>query len=240
MKKISMVLISLLSVILFSGCGKVNMGSNTTVNSDGSGQFIFKVVYDSVTASLLENQSILNADGQQLPKGEQVRKYMQGKDYAEDYIISFKDLKSLNEKFNSNEDIKVSIKENKGFFHNTYTYEMKFLQGFAGSDVNTSAGNNDSIPVSNKKEINDFISEVPFINSVTLPGKILSTNAINRDGNTIEWTYSLGQLTPDVAMTATYTMDNRVNYIITYVTSICVGIGLLFFAFIKIRRRLIK
>lgn len=237
MKWLMSTIIWLLMIIAFAGCGKINMGSNTTINQNGSGKFVFKVIYDSAIASLLKNESVLNADGDVLPKGEIVRKYMENGNYVEDYAIDFSSLQDLNKKFSTNKSMKVSIKEERGFLHSTYTYEMRFPNGFIGTDIKASSTSGENISTAEKKTAIDYTSSIPFINQVTLPGKLIKTNAIEGKGNNLVWTYSLGQLTPDVKMIATYTLNNRANLIMLYVIGAASAIGALVSLFIIIRRQ---
>ncbi len=39
MKKILLIMISFMAIILLSGCGKLEMGSDTSINTDGSEYF---------------------------------------------------------------------------------------------------------------------------------------------------------------------------------------------------------
>ena len=185
--------------------------------------------------------TILNADSDVIPKGEQARKYMQGEDYAEDYVVDFKDLQSLNKKFSANKDMKVSVKEQKGFIHNTYTYEMSFPNGLNGTDEKTNIAKKEAVSEkTDTKAVNDFINSVPFVNEATLPGTLLSTNAIERRGNNLVWTYSLGQLTSGEVMKATYTLDNRTNILMLYASgSIAVIVALVGLTIMVRRRRVI-
>ena len=234
MKKIMLIITCLIIIMVMPGCADTDLSSNTVIKNDGSGKIVFKIEYDGIVASILDGKSIMDEANIKQSKDQQIRKYMQGSNYVEDYSMNFKNLKDFNQKFGSNKDIKVSIKEQKGFLHNKYTYEMKFLNNF--TTVNASASSQSSSS-DEKNAVNKYASSVPFKNEVTLPGKILATNAIETKGNNFIWNYSLGQLSPNNAMTATYMTNNTNNIIIMYVLISIVGIALIYSLIIFLRKR---
>lgn len=131
--------------------------------------------------------------------------------------MNFKNLSELNRNYTKDSNFVVNVKQNNGLIHNTYTYEMRFPKGFNASSVKADAKqHNESIAASNTndKDLNVFIDKIPFENDVTLPGKIISSNAIKSNGNKLTWNYYLSQITPDTVMTATYTLDNKQNEIV--------------------------
>lgn len=210
MKKILLIMISFMAIILLSGCGKLEMGSDTSINTDGSGYFSMKLIYDNIIAQNLKDGVL---------KEENVRKYRENKDYIEEYKVEFKNVSELNKKLsNRSQDYKVTITENKGILNNKYTYEMRFLNYYDATSIANSLNIKTEMTVSttNNDRVNSFLDEVAYTNTVTLPGKIITSNASERSGNTLRWSYYLGQISPETVMTATYTMENTTGIRIIY------------------------
>lgn len=242
MKKIKNICICLSILILLTGCGKLDMKSYTQVNDKGNGEFSFKVIYDNSIAERIQGTILENRKG--LTKEEAVRKYMNEDKNVEEYKVQFKSLSELNKKLGTpEEDVQVTIKENKSLTKTLYTYEMKFNKLLNSATLSEKLLKSETVATTSNYEktaIDDFIKKAVFTNAVNLPGKIVSNNAVENQGNTLIWSYYLGQITPDTIMTATYEIENKTNKSILAVIGVIGAVSLIVLIIRKIMNKRIS
>jgi len=240
MQRVKALLVGLTIILLLSGCGKLGVTSSTNISEKGAGVFSFKVSYDDFISKNIKG-SILK-DNKNATAGERIRKYADEQGYVEEYKINFNSLDDLNKKLVKNENgFQVNVIKKTGLFKDTYTYEMKILKAFTPAVIKSRflENNNDEqfITTYSNNIIDEFLSKVEYTNKVILPGKIISTNAVESNGNSLVWTYYLGQINSETSMTATYIIDKNSNIVLTVVVGLILVILIIAYV-IRYRRRI--
>lgn len=59
---------------------------------------------------------------------------------------------------------------------------------------------------------------------VSVPGKIIKTNAVEVDGNTVAWNCTLGQISKDTEMNVNFQVINEKNIILFFIFTITMTI----------------
>lgn len=184
-KKVFLILFIL--CFFLTGCGKVDLNTSTNINKDGSAEVNIKLLYDEVTANTLGNDLIKKYIK---VNDLEVKKYLKDNLNIEEVIFKVDNIKKINEESKLAEFLNYNFTIKYGLFKNIYNMNIKF--------------NDDVLDYSND-EFSPYIKNIPYTNTLAVPGKIENTNAIsNINENTVEWTYKLGQLGNDTIMSIQY------------------------------------
>lgn len=214
----------------------MNIGAQTKIDEKGVGDFVLKLSTTGIySQALQQGQTSSNTPttedslfSKDLAKNTTAKEYADGDKQIREWTMHFNNLQEFNDHFKTAKagEFKVNIAENKSFFKNTYVYTMnlpdKFTAEELSKDVNKNENSNQNAIVS-EKDVVDFLStSISVSNSLTVPGKVIKTNATKTEGNILSWGYTLSQIKKGDTMTATYEITNTQNIALA-----CVGGGVI-------------
>jgi hypothetical protein len=248
MKSISNKIIAslILCFCMFSlyGCGKADLGMTSKINENGSGEIVIIAALSGVfaqqaaTATTEEStNAMLNAFNL---KGKNIKTETTEANGIKTTKITFvfNNLDELNNVFKDvkDTDFKINVEKKVSLFKTQYVYTIKLPANF-NVDAMMKELEKDPSVASNqlidKNTIASFIgSAITVKNTLTIPGKLITSNATKTEQNTLTWDYAFSQLRTNEAFTATYEVANKVNISIAAAGAVLVfGIG--FFALIR-------
>ena len=207
--------ISLMALIslcfIFAGCGSLKLGANTTLNSDGSGNFVMRQVSEGVYSEIVNPEPNSDFFGG-IYKNSSKRVYNEGDKTIHEIKVPFKSIKELNKLFEdaTSSNIKIVVDIDRGLFINKYSYRlylpdilkidesMKYIKKSGQYDMITDEG-------LTEEDTKKFIgSSITFESSLTVPGKILENNATTINKNTANWSATLAQINPSKPLELNY------------------------------------
>lgn len=221
-------------ILSLYGCGKAELGMNTNINENESGEIkftatltgIFAQQSDSLTGSEDSSQGILSAFNLE-DKNVTTETKEENGIKTTTVTYPFKNLDELNSLLKSSEgnEFYMNIEKKESFFKTQYIYTMKLPSNFNMDAMMSEIKNNQSegdTPLIEENTISSFIgSSISVKNNLTTPGKLISSNATKTEQNTLTWEYTLLQLKTGETFTATYKVANKTNI------AVAVGGGIL-------------
>jgi hypothetical protein len=227
---------------LFAGCGSLKLGANTTINSDGSGNFVMRQVSEGVYLEIVNPESNSDFFGG-IYKNSSKRVYNEGEKTIHEIKVPFKSIKELNKLFEdaTSSNIKILVNIERGLFTNKYNYRlhlpdilaidesMKYIKESGQYDMITEKGLTD-------EDTKKFIgSSITFESSLTVPGKILENNATTINKDTANWSAPLSEINPKQPLELNY--ETPSNLLVMLVAGGIIILALVGIVILVIRKR---
>lgn len=217
MKKIKSALILFLTFFLVS-CGSANIYTETIINKDNISNMKVILTYDSLIKTQLGNNIIKDMINPNL----EVNSSYNNKNnmYAEEISLSKEDINKLLLDSKLKDYLLVEKHKSTSLFKDIYTFDIKFL-----SDLSSIVDSN----------LASYLKFIPFTNRIVVSGKVLSSNSNNVvNENTLEWSYTLDQISTNTNLKFQYEEYNTFR-IILFVLTLAILILIIIF-FIKKNR----
>lgn len=217
MKKIKSSLILFLTFFLVS-CGSANIYTETIINKDNISNMKVILTYDSLIKTQLGNNIIKDMINPNL----EVNSSYNNKNnmYAEEISLSKEDINKLLLDSKLKDYLLVEKHKSTSLFKDIYTFDIKFL-----SDLSSIVDSN----------LASYLKFIPFTNRIVVSGKVLSSNSNNVvNENTLEWSYTLDQISTNTNLKFQYEEYNTFR-IILFVLTLAILILIIIF-FIKKNR----
>lgn len=217
MKKIKSSLILFLTFFLVS-CGSANIYTETIINKDNISNMKVILTYDSLIKTQLGNNIIKDMINPNL----EVNSSYNNKNnmYAEEISLSKEDINKLLLDSKLKDYLLVEKHKSTSLFKDIYTFDIKFL-----SDLSSIVDSN----------LASYLKFIPFTNRIVVSGKVLSSNSNNViNENTLEWSYTLDQISTNTNLKFQYEEYNTFR-IILFVLALSILILIIIF-FIKKNR----
>lgn len=190
MRKVYFGIMIILSIGLIS-CGKLSIGTKTDIKKDGKATFTLQAIYDDTAKNVINDEFIakkLEMDN------IDINKYRNGDMNVEEISISEKGLEGLATNENIQKLFNYKVIRKDYFYKSIYTIEMSISKELF--NVKNSY---------NSKDDKDYINNIPFSNTVSFPGKFISSNASENIGlNEVKWRYKVGEINDSTVMNLTY------------------------------------
>ena len=202
-------------ILSLYGCGNAQLGINTKINENESGEIrftstltgIFAQQSDILTGSEDNSEGIISAFNLQDKNVTTETKDENGiKTTTVTYPFTYLDEVNSLLKTSGDNEFYLNIEKKKSFFKTQYIYTMKLPSNF-NMDIMMSEIKNslsgESASLIDDTTISDFTgSSVSVMNTLTVPGRLVSSNATKTEQNTLTWEYTLAQLKSDETFTA--------------------------------------
>lgn len=214
-KKSFLATITFAIMFIMVGCTTVDIGTQSTVTKDGLITTKLVLSYGGTLASQAKPSLISKVTNKDI----EVQKYFKDDKYFEEVTGEAINLKEyVDTPYSFNDLLLYSYNKEKGFLKDTYNITMKF---------NPSVLTNESIV--------DGLQYINYANEITLPGKIVSTNAIEQNENTAKWSMKMDQVSETTSMIVAYSM---INYTKIVLSAVVVGIiiGVVVYMFMRKRK----
>lgn len=242
-----LILIIITSLILI-GCGDIKVSTDTSININGTSNTRIKVYYDDVIGKLVNNDlmsKIINKveDGisDKVDFGE-IIKSKEGNFNIEEVNVSTNKVK-IDEISNLSSDY-FSIIEDKenGIFLDKYKITLKLnesaidiISDYINSNINNNLGLDFGSLVN--KNIGILIGDVPIDVSISMPVKIIDTNADEIINNkTINYSYTVNDLNESNSIIVGFKAPNIQNIAIALAIIILIILTIIFY-YIKDKRK---
>jgi len=223
-KKILAALCVVACILSLSGCGKVDLGVNTKIDEKGAGEIVFTTVLSGIFAQQSEaavdseagNTGMLEGIDPDNPNITTETKEENGIKTITS-TFKFNNLDELNGlvKDTENEGFVLNVEKKSSFFKTQYIYTFKLPSEFSMDSLMNQLKSDENLtsnPMFDTNTISSFIgSAITFKNTITVPGKIISSNAAKSEQNTLTWEYTLSQIKSGDTYTVTYEITNTTN-----------------------------
>lgn len=247
-KKYILILILIITTsLILIGCGDIKVSTDTSININGTSDTKIKVYYDDVIGKLVNNDlmsKIINKveDGisDKVDFGE-IIKSKEGNFNIEEVNVSTNKVK-IDEISNLSSDY-FSIIEDKenGIFLDKYKITLKLnesaidiISDYINSNINNNLGLDFGSLVN--KNIGVLIGDIPIDVSISMPIKIIDTNADEIINNkTINYSYTINDLNESNSIIIGFKAPNLKNILI-YLAIIILIILTSIFYYIKKRK----
>ncbi|WP_297993250.1 hypothetical protein [uncultured Clostridium sp.] len=247
-KKYILILILIITTsLILIGCGDIKVSTDTSININGTSNTRIKVYYDDVIGKLVNNDlmsKIINKveDGisDKVDFGE-IIKSKEGNFNIEEVNVSTNKVK-IDEISNLSSDY-FSIIEDKenGIFLDKYKITLKLnesaidiISDYINSNINNNLGLDFGSLVN--KNIGVLIGDIPIDVSISMPIKIIDTNADEIINNkTINYSYTVNDLNESNSIIIGFKAPNLKNILI-YLAIIILIILTSIFYYIKKRK----
>lgn len=247
-KKYILILILIITTsLILIGCGDIKVNTDTSININGTSDTKIKVYYDDVIGKLVNNDlmsKIINKveDGisDKVDFGE-IIKSKEGNFNIEEVNVSTNKVK-IDEISNLSSDY-FSIIEDKenGIFLDKYKITLKLnesaidiISDYINSNINNNLGLDFGSLVN--KNIGVLIGDIPIDVSISMPIKIIDTNADEIINNkTINYSYTVNDLNESNSIIIGFKAPNLKNILI-YLAIIILIILTSIFYYIKKRK----
>lgn len=247
-KKYILILILIITTsLILIGCGDIKVSTDTSININGTSDTKIKVYYDDVIGKLVNNDlmsKIINKveDGisDKVDFGE-IIKSKEGNFNIEEVNVSTNKVK-IDEISNLSSDY-FSIIEDKenGIFVDKYKITLKLnesaidiISDYINSNINNNLGLDFGSLVN--KNIGVLIGDIPIDVSISMPIKIIDTNADEIINNkTINYSYTVNDLNESNSIIIGFKAPNLKNILI-YLAIIILIILTSIFYYIKKRK----
>ena len=224
-KYISIMIIVFSIITLFTGCGKVELSSDVTVNIDGSANVLVKVYYDDEIGKLIDNDLLSRV---LVDNKEDINKYKSGEFNIEEVNITTDKIDIAKVKNIENEYLNINVNKDKGIFLDLYNIDIKLNKNMIEvikDNIQTNINNNISNftglnlgqyisgPISTN--ITNYIKDIPYKLTISLPVSIVDSNATAKINNkSVSWSYNLGDLNENTELKLSFKAPNIINIII--------------------------
>lgn len=200
------------------GCGSLKIQSNTSINEDGSGEFVVRQVAQGAYKQIINKDGKEDFFGTEYKNGKLNAKEEKDK-IVHEIKVPFKSIAELNGIFKTatQSNIKIILSEDKGIFKNKYSYKLDLPDIFTADEVMKAVeeyaqsgmfGQQQFSP----EETREFIGKsITFENSLKVPGKILASNATTVNGNIATWSAPLAKINPKGHLKLTYEVTNKLG-----------------------------
>lgn len=247
-KKYILILILIITTsLILIGCGDIKVSTDTSININGTSNTRIKVYYDDVIGKLVNNDlmsKIINkvedAISDKVDFGE-IIKSKEGNFNIEEVNVSTNKVK-IDEISNLSSDY-FSIIEDKenGIFLDKYKITLKLnesaidiISDYINSNINNNLGLDFGSLVN--KNIGVLIGDIPIDVSISMPIKIIDTNADEIINNkTINYSYTVNDLNESNSIIIGFKAPNLKNILI-YLAIIILIILTSIFYYIKKRK----
>lgn len=242
-----LILIIITSLILI-GCGDIKVSTDTSININGTSDTKIKVYYDDVIGKLVNNDlmsKIINKveDGisDKVDFGE-IIKSKEGNFNIEEVNVSTNKVK-IDEISNLSSDYFSIIEdEENGIFLDKYKITLKLnesaidiISDYINSNINNNLGLDFGSLVN--KNIGILIGDVPIDVSISMPVKIIDTNADEIINNkTINYSYTVNDLNESNSIIVGFKAPNIQNIAIALAIIILIILTIIFY-YIKDKRK---
>lgn len=190
MRKVTFGIMLILAIGLIS-CGKLNVSTNTNIKKNGEATFTLKAIYDNGAKSVINDEIIAKKLGMD---NIDINKYTSGDMNVEEITIKAKGIEGLASNENIQKILKYKVVRKDYFYKSIYSIQMNV--------------NNEIFKIKNvynTKEDLEYINNIPFSNSMSFPGKLISTNADENIGpNEVKWRYKVSDINENTSMNITY------------------------------------
>ena len=201
MKKIRILLILFLTLFLVS-CGSANIYTETIINKDNISNMKIILTYDSLIKTQLGNNIIKDMINPNLEVNSSYDN--QNNMYIEEVNFSKDDINKLLLDSKLKDYLLFEKHKSTSLFKDIYTFDIKFL-----SDLSSIVDNN----------LANYLKFIPFTNRVIVSGKVLSSNSNNVvNENTLEWSYTLDQISNNTNLKFQYEEYNIFRIILFALT----------------------
>lgn len=248
-KKYILILILIITTsLILIGCGDIKVSTDTSININGTSNTRIKVYYDDVIGKLVNNDlmsKIINKveDGisDKVDFGE-IIKSKEGNFNIEEVNVSTNKVK-IDEISNLSSDY-FSIIEDKenGIFLDKYKITLKLnesaidiISDYINSNINNNLGLDFGSLVN--KNIGVLIGDIPIDVSISMPIKIIDTNADEIINNkTINYSYTVNDLNESNSIIVGFKAPNIQNIAIALAIIILIILTIIFY-YIKDKRK---
>jgi len=211
-------------IFSLSGCGKIDLGVNTKIDEKGAGEIKMITQLSGIFAQQSDNIADSESNETGLMKGldldnPNIKTETKEENGVKTITMTYK-FRNLDEfnilsKNTEDSDFVMNVNKKASFFKTQCIYTLKLPSEFSmDSMINQleSDENLTSNAMFDTSTITNFIgSAITFKNTLTVPGKIISSNAVKTEQNTLTWEYTLEQLKSGDTYTATYEVTNTAN-----------------------------
>ncbi|MCX8010741.1 MAG: hypothetical protein N3A61_06280 [Ignavibacteria bacterium] len=213
------IITSLIPFLLLIGC--INYEQTTRLKSDGSGEM--EIHYWTE----LKNLQMIAKDSYVSFEEDTVRKNLR----ADNVLI--RELKIWNSLEDSTKHVFVKLEfsdimnlNSTIFFENS---DIEFKESVPGQKIYKQKMI--AFPLGSTS-LEKYTATYNFY----FPGEIITDNAFNKDGNFLQWSYKLSDMTKERTMTATIKIKEEKSYL-NYLLYAIIGLGLIFVIYFLIRRK---
>lgn len=249
-KKYILILILIITTsLILIGCGDIKVSTDTSININGTSNTRIKVYYDDVIGKLVNNDlmsKIINKveDGisDKVDFGE-IIKSKEGNFNIEEVNVSTNKVK-IDEISNLSSDY-FSIIEDKenGIFLDKYKITLKLnesaidiISDYINSNINNNLGLDFGSLVN--KNIGVLIGDIPIDVSISMPIKIIDTNADEIINNkTINYSYTVNDLNESNSIIIGFKAPNLKNILIYLAIIILIILTSIFYYIKKKKKR---
>lgn len=245
-KQIIFLFVTLSMVFVLVGCGTVKISTDTIVSINGTSNTSFKIYYDDSINKIVNNDllsRVINEFKKDLPTNihfGEINKSRDGELNVEEVIVTTDKMKINELKEMDTDDINVEVDKSNGLFSDIYKVNitlndsvMNVISNYINTNINDYVGLNLGSIIGNN--IANVIGEIPLDLSITMPVKIVDTNANEIvSEKTIKYSYKISDLNEGNNITLSFKVPSIRNIIIISLLVILIVIILIVFI---IRRR---
>lgn len=249
LKRYMLVLFLIMSMaFILIGCGEMKISSDTSIDIDGTSDTKIRVYYDDNINKLVDNDllskvitEVEDEISDRIHFGE-ITKSKEGDLNIEEINISTDKAKNNEVSNLSNNYISIIEDENKGVFANKYKVTVKInesvidiISDYINSNINNNIGLNLGSLVS--KNISNLIGNVPVDLSISMPVKIVETNANEIINNkTIKYSYNINDLNENNSIIIGFKVPNIQNIGIALIIVVLIIVAITIY-YIKRRKK---
>ena len=193
-------MLAMLALVVRGCVGELRIDSQTTIdNSSGGGQLTLRVTGTGLVNQVLKDGNLDPYISEDAVAEMSVQRYIEN-DQAVLKIggefSSLDDLNALHRQSFSSLGIVPTIArvQRRGFLRTVTSYEILFEQPDEASGDSVSSAS---------EETERMTPDVILTYSLSVPGKVVSTNAVVRDGKVLTWTLSAGQMASNSVLSVT-------------------------------------
>ena len=194
-----------LLVFVMTGCaGQMQIDTKTTIKTAaGAGALTLKVSGTGLVGEALRNGNLDQYIAGANTAGMSVRRYIEGEQAVLEVGGTFSSVDELNalqkEAFAPLGIVpSFTRSQRNSFFSSSTSYQVSF-----DSPSETPDANIESSSQSSQSASANLTPDIILRYDLTVPGKVTSTNAVVRDGTTLTWTLSAGQVLSNSTLDAT-------------------------------------
>ena len=227
MKRIIKLLVLIISLSFFVGCGKAEVGTDVKINKNGSTESTIRVAYDNIIGTVVNNDLLNKVFGD---KYGEINKYTKDGLNVEEVIIKTNKIK-LSDMINTfkningteveaseidliDEYVNLTVDTEKGLFFNTYTVKANLKKNLVDEIVTQAKGINSlsGTLINNMDEsIRIYLGNIPYTLTLNIPFQVVESNGNILESNTVEWDYTLADLNPDTSVILSFKAINLIN-----------------------------
>lgn len=229
LKKVTLLLLSIITTLIISGCSNIETGTDININKDGSTLIIVRLSYDSSLNDLV-GDGLLSVALEN--KDFEITKKIEGDKVIEEASIateklSFSEIATLvtesSIKKNTiieNEYVSATISNDFGFLKNNYDVYIELKKDIF-NEISSAVDKEISVLGENilssyiGSNIKNNLGVIPYNLKISFPIDITDSNSSSQlDNNTLIWNYTLKDLSVGTSINFSFTTLNFITILI--------------------------